>query len=125
MLVRERDALKSRPDQPGVSKDSDRGVGQGPPCFENIPPMPATNVQELEEWISDRNCELRNAMEFGDSSLMAKIGLLVGQGATQLGSMGDVPMEGQSKSSMMSSLFNAAEAKRRCIAAGSASGPQQ
>ena len=39
-----------------------------------------TNVQDLEGWLSDRNCDLRNGMEFGDSSLMAKIGLLVGRG---------------------------------------------
>ena len=73
------DALRSRPDQPGVSKHSDKWMGEGPPCVENIPPMPSTNVQELEGWISDRNCELRNAVEFGDMSLVAKIGLLVGQ----------------------------------------------
>ena len=115
-----------KPDEPGVSKHSAKWMEEGPSCFENIPAMPTTNVQELEGWISDRNCELRNAMEFGDSSLMAKIGLLVGQRATQLRSMGrDVPMAGQSKSSVMSSLIDAAEAKRRCIAAGSASGAQQ
>ena len=47
-LVKERDAVGQRPDQPGVSK-------QG---------------------ISDRNCDLRNALEFGDPSFMTKIGLL-------------------------------------------------
>ena len=77
-LVRERDALRSRADQPGVSKYSDKWMGEGPPCFENIPPMPSTNVQELEGWISDRNCELLNAVEFGDVSSVAKIGVLVG-----------------------------------------------
>ena len=35
--------------------------------FENIPPMPTTNVQELEGFIGDRGCELRNALEFGAS----------------------------------------------------------
>ena len=37
----------------------------------------------------------------------------------------DAPMEGQPKSSLMSSLTDAAEAKRRCIVVGSASGVQQ
>ena len=61
----------------------------------------------------------------GTQGLVGQIGLLVGQGATQLGSMGrDAPTEGQSKSSLMS-LFDAAEAKRQCIAVGSACGVQQ
>ena len=125
-LVKERDALRPCPDDVGVPKISHKWMGQGPPSLENIPPMPTTDVQDLEGWLSDRNCDLRNAMEFGDSSLMAKIGLLVGQGATQLGHLGqDVPMQDHTKSSMMSSLIDAADAKRRCVAAGSACGPTQ
>ena len=119
-LVKERDALRPCPDDVGVGvpKISHKWMGQGPRSLENIPPMPTTDVQDLEGWLSDRNCDLRNAMEFADSSLMAKIGLLVGQGATQLGHLGqDVPMQDHTKSSMM--------AKRRCVAAGSACGPTQ
>ena len=79
-----------------------------------------------EGWLSDRNCDLCNAMEFGDSTLMAKIGLLVGQRATQLCHLGqDVSMQDHSKCSMMSSLIDAADAKRRCVAASSACGPTQ
>ena len=74
-LVKERDVLRPCPDEAGVHKSSNKWTGQGPFCLENIPPMPTTNVQ-----LSDLNCDVRNAMEFGDSSLMAKIGLLVGQG---------------------------------------------
>ena len=126
ILVKERDALRPCPDNVGVPKNSDKWTGQDPPSLENIPPMPTTDVQDLEGWLSDRNCDLRNAMEFGDSSLMAKIGLLVGQGATQLGHLGqDVPMQDHTKSSMMSSLIDATDTKRRCIAAGSACGPTQ
>ena len=44
-----------------------------------------TNPQDLEGWLSERNCELLNAMEYGDVGLVALIGGLVGQGATQLG----------------------------------------
>ena len=31
-------------------------MGEGPPCID---------LQDLEGWLSDRNCELRNAIEFG------------------------------------------------------------
>ena len=116
-LVKERDALRPCPDDVGVPKISHKWMGQGPPSLENIPPMPTTDVQDLEGWLSDRNCDLRNAMEFGDSSL---------KGATHLGHLGqDVPMQDHTKSSMMSSLIDAADAKRRCGAAGSACGPTQ
>ena len=125
-FVKVRDALKPCPNEVGVHKNAEKWMGQGPPSLENIPPMPTTNFQDLEGWLSDRNCDLRNAMEFGDSNLMAKIGLLVGQGATQLSHLGqDVSMQDHSKSSMMSSLIDAADAKRRCVAAGSACSPTQ
>ena len=49
-----------------------------------------------------------------------------GQGATQLGHLGqDVSMQVHSKSSMMLPLIDAGDAKRRCVAAGSACGPTQ
>ena len=77
-----------------------------------------TDLQELEGWLTG----LRNAIEFGNAGLVGQFGVLV----TQLGSLGrDAPMEGQPKSSLMSSLTDAAEAKRRCIVVGSASGVQQ
>ena len=44
-------------------------------------PTHTSNVQDLAGWMSQRNCELRNAIEFGDPVLVAKIGGLVGQGA--------------------------------------------
>ena len=71
-----------------------------------------TDLQELEGWLRDLNCDLRNSIEFGNTGLVGQIGALIGQGA-------------QSKSSLMSSLRDAAEAKRRCIAVASASGVQQ
>ena len=49
------------------------------------------NRQDLEGWLNDRNCELRNAMEFEDVGLVAHVGGLVGQGATQLGLLGSSP----------------------------------
>ena len=65
-LVRERDALWANPQQEG------KWTGLGPLSAENIPVVP-TDIQELHGWLSDRNCELRNAMEFGDAELVAKI----------------------------------------------------
>ena len=93
-LVRKRDALRANAVAATVPQDKPaHWMGNGPPSVENIPPMP-TNPQDLEGWLSDRNCELRNAMEFGDVGLVALIGGLVRQGPTQLG-LGrhrDVPM---------------------------------
>ena len=120
-LIRERDAGRSELE----SERRDKWMGAGPPRIEAIPPMP-TDLQDLEGWLSDRNCDLRNAIEFGNAGLVGQIGALIGQGASQLGSLGrDAPMDGQSKSSLMSSLIDVAEAKRRCIAVASASGVQQ
>ena len=63
-LVKERDALRSRPDQPGVSKHSDKWMEEGPPCVKNIPPMPSTNVQEFGGM--DQRSQLRiRRHEFG------------------------------------------------------------
>ena len=72
LLVRERDALKPAPGrQVGGGEESGTRMGSGPPCVENIPPMPTSDLQDLERWVCDRNCDLRNAMEFGDSSLIS------------------------------------------------------
>ena len=50
----ERDAFRVNPDKDG------KWSGQGPPSAENVPAMP-TKLQDLEGWVSDRNCELRNS----------------------------------------------------------------
>ena len=71
-LVRERDEL--RVPMQGV------WCADGPPSMDAIPPMPSTDLQELQGWLSERNCELRNALEFGDTTTIAKLGELVGQG---------------------------------------------
>ena len=114
-MVRERDAMRASPVKDG------KWTGNGPSHAENIPAM-ATDRRDLEGWLSDRNCELRNVMEFGEVGLVVHIGGLVGQGATQLGLLGrdrDVPMEGQSRSALMSSLIDD-QAKRRCLGPGAA-----
>ena len=80
-LVLERDALRAAPVIRGIPKEV-QGTWMGDlHRVEDIPPMP-TDVQDLAGWMSQRNCELRNAMEFGDPLLVAKIGSLVGQGAS-------------------------------------------
>ena len=120
LLVRERDALKSATGrQVGGGEGNATWIGSGPPCVENIPPMPTFDLQDLEREMCDRNCDLRNAMEFGDSSLISKIGGLVGQGAGQVEILSrDVSMDGRSKSSLMSTLIETADAKRRCVIPG-------
>ena len=65
-----------------------------------------TDPQELEEWLSDRNCDLRNAIEFGNPGLVSQIGCLIGQGAGHVAKVGrGSEVEGQSRSAMMSDLI--------------------
>ena len=74
-LILERDCLRGmHKAMPGV------WCGDGPPNLEAIPPMPTSDLQDLEMWLSNRNCELRNALEFRDTATIAKVGALVGQG---------------------------------------------
>ena len=57
-------------------------MGCGPPRFDGIPPIPTSGVQDFAAWMIQWNCELRNAIEFGDPMLVAKIGGLLGQGVS-------------------------------------------
>ena len=69
-----------------------RGVVVGLSFLDNIPPVP-DDVQE--GWFSCRNCELRNALEFGDPGTIAFLGKLVAQGASKLAILTeDVSMPG-------------------------------
>ena len=36
-----------------------------PPDVDGVPPIPCQE-QHIYDWLSSRNCELRNALEFGD-----------------------------------------------------------
>ena len=69
-LIRERDAGRAE-----TAEGRSKWMGTGPPCVEAIPPMP-TDPQELDRWLSDRNCDLRNALEFGNPGLVSQIGCL-------------------------------------------------
>ena len=77
-----------------------------PPSVKEIPPIPVS-AQELGGWISERNSDLRNALEFGDTTTVAQIGSLLSQG-----------ISGQSRSSMMESLIEESDAKRRLVQVG-------
>ena len=57
-------------------------AGDGP-LVDSVPPLP-TRGQDVEEWVSDRNCELRNALEFGDATIVALIAVLLTQGGSQV-----------------------------------------
>ena len=87
----------------------------GPPSVKEIPPMP-TDHQDLQGWVSDRNCDLRNALEFSDHATIAKVGSLLSQGTAQLASGSwDVPMDGSTRSALMASLIEESDAKRRAV----------
>ena len=58
--------------------------GRWSTSLESIPPIPMSSVQDVEGWL--RNCEVRNALEFGDSTTVARVGVLVAQGSAQLAS---------------------------------------
>ena len=122
LLIRERDALQKIPPKralPGLWMTDGT-----PPIVQEVPPMPEDR-QDLEGWLSCRNCELRNALEFGDGSTVGKVGALVAQGSARMVAFAqDIPMNGQAKSSLMSVLIDQADAKRRCIEATQTDGSQ-
>ena len=74
---------------------------------------PSTDPQDLEGWLSDRNCDLRNAIQFGNPGLVSQIGCFIGQGAGQVAKVGrSSVVDGQSRSAMMSDLIE--KQSRRC-----------
>ena len=82
------------------------------PSMDAIPPMPSIDLQELQGWFSERNC--------ADTTTIAKLGELVGQGTSAMGSIAaTVSLDGASRSTLMSAVIDQAEAKRRCLAVGS------
>ena len=78
---------------------------------------PMSSVQDVEGWLSNRNCELRNVLEFGDSVTVARVGLWWHRGQLKLASLvqGMQVGDGQARSSVMAVLIDQAEAKRRCV----------
>ena len=53
------------------SKRSSRNLDS---CFfSDVQPIPTSDVQDLAAWLSQRNCELRNAIKHGDPVFVAKL----------------------------------------------------
>ena len=78
--------------------------------------MPSSDLQDLERWMCDRNCDLRNAMEFGDSSLISKIGGARGWAVRDFKSR---CVEGRPFEIFSDVIvIETADAKRRCVIAG-------
>ena len=78
------------------------------PSIAGIPPMPH-HAEEVEQWLIDRNCELRSALHYQDTHMIAHIGALIAKLSTV------EAVEEQSRSSLMAALISEADAKRRCI----------
>ena len=96
-----------------VESFSESWCANDPPCVNQVPPIPQ-DCAELEGWISDRNCDLRNALEFGNTGTITQFGIQLSQGIAQLTRVSeDVVMEGQSRSSLMESMIEESDAKRR------------
>lgn len=110
-LTRERDSLRAATPRvfPRVS------MADGP---ESIPPIPMSSVQDMEGWLRNRNCELRNALESGDVATVGRVGALVAHGSAQLASFVQgmqIVGDGQARSSLTAALIDQADAKRRCV----------
>ena len=99
--------------------------GEGPPDVSVIPPIP-DHLQDLEEWMNGRNCELRDALEFGSPEVVGCVSTLLAQGASRMASMRKgaaaqelVAMDLQNgPGTRMFALIDAADAKRRCLDGG-------
>ena len=70
-----------------------------------ISPVPTSDAQDLAVWMSRLNCELRNAIVFGDPVLVAKIGGLLGQGASVLSTLGSSDDEMRSRGALGDGRF--------------------
>ena len=81
-------------------------------------PTDANGPPELQGWISERNCDLKNALEFSDSDTVAKVGSLLCQGTARF--MAGSPyalVDGSTRSS----LIQESDAKKEGGARASAS----
>ena len=55
--------------------------------MDRVPPIPVQE-QRIYDWLSSRNCELRNALEFGDHSTISKLFSLLADGCGRLAAFG-------------------------------------
>ena len=85
------------------------------PDVHRVPPIPVQE-QHIYDWLSSRNCELRNALEFGDHSTISKLSSLLAEGCGRLAAFGTTEsMDTSSRSDLMASLITDGDAKRRCL----------
>ena len=84
-LQLERDSLSQELRRSRASKGRP-WCGDGPPDVSAIHPMPG-HFQRHEERLNLRNCELRDALEFGSPDVIARLSHLLSQGASQLASL--------------------------------------
>ena len=86
-----------------------------PPDVDRVPPTPA-HKQHLHDWLSSRNCELRNALEFGDYSTISKLSSLLAEGSGRLAGFASADaMDTTSRSDLLAALIADGDAKRRCL----------
>ena len=86
-----------------------------PPDVVGVPPL-LVQEQFLYDWLSSRNCEFRNAFEFGDHSTISKLSSLLAEGCGRLAAFGTTEsMNTSSRSDLMAALIADGDAKRRCL----------
>ena len=124
-IVAERDALPQELRRSRAPKAKSWG-GDGPPDLSNIPPLPDDH-QAIEEWMNARNCDLRDALEFGSADVISQVSNMLAQGASKMSTLSRVSalaLQGQSMDvqtslgTRMCAVIDAADAKRRCLDAG-------
>ena len=117
-LQAERDALSQELRRSRAPKDKTSWAGEAPPDLSSIPPVPDDH-QAIVEWMTARNRDLRNALEFGTADVISQVSIMLAQGATKLaaqrGALVLHPMDVQSLGSSMVALIHEADAKRRCL----------
>ena len=109
-LKKERDDLRQR-------VEGRRGVWMAnePPDVDRVPPIPSQE-QHNYDWLSSRNCELRNALEFGNHRTVSKLSFLLAEGCGRLAALGTTKsMDTSSRSDLMAALITDGDAKRRCL----------
>ena len=109
-MMKERDDLRQK-------VEGRRGVWMAnePPDVDRVPPIPSQE-QHIYGWLSSRNCEARNALEFGDHRTVSKLSSLLAEGCGRLASLGATEsMDTSSRSDLMAVLITDGDAKRRCL----------
>ena len=75
--------------RPEVDGRSGVWMANKPPDVDQVPPIPVQE-QHMHDWLSSRNCELGNALEFGDHSTISKLSSLLAEGCGRLAAFGTV-----------------------------------